>query len=331
MASAGPTHCTGTYDLDLGPFVEHLRSKGFYVPERSQSNYSQTFLALASTLTLNSIDDVAAAIGEESDDRRPMRYLITQGALPKLAKNAGYRVVGIASDYMATRGLDFADECVCQQYGMTGIEQATVALTPLAGLPFSRWSHYAHYQNVLASFQAIENFRATKEPIFLFAHILSPHPPFVFAPDGSSRTGPPSPYIFDDGSHYPGSKQNYVHGYHDQVQFVTQRLTTLIDSLLAASDPPPVIVIHGDHGPGSMLNWDSAEETNTRERMTIFAAYFFPDGPPLYPTISPINGARALATGYLGARLPFLPDKSQFSTWNRPYRFVLVPPMPPAD
>jgi hypothetical protein len=84
-------------------------------------------------------------------------------------------------------------------------------------------------------------------------------------------------------------------------------------------------VMHGDHGPGSMLRQNDAESTNMHERMSIFAAYAFPgDGPAPYPTITPINAARLLATRYLGADLPLLKDESYFATAKRPYDFFRV-------
>jgi hypothetical protein len=77
-----------------------------------------------------------------------------------------------------------------------------------------------------------------------------------------------------------------------------------------------------------MLSWEDADATNMGERMGIFAAYHFPDGPTLYPTITPVNGARALASQYLGVDLSFLPDRSFFSAWMRPYDFIPVPQQP---
>jgi hypothetical protein len=62
-----------------------------------------------------------------------------------------------------------------------------------------------------------------------------------------------------------------------------------------------------------------------RERMSIFAAYLFPDGPVVPDTITPVNGARLLATHYLGLNLPPLPDRTMFSTWNHPYQFIDIP------
>jgi hypothetical protein len=314
------------YDLDLGPFVAFLRSKGFYVPDRAHSNYSQTFLSLASTLNMNYLDDVAFAIGTSSRDRRPLAHLIRNNALMNIAHHAGYEVVAIGSDYMATSQLDRADVCVCQQHGLDEFEQAAIGGTPLAALPLGRWTHDAHREKVQESFAALRAPLAHGRRTFVFAHIISPHPPFLFGPDGSSREPGATMFGFQDGDHYRGPRSEYVSGYRDQVRFVTGRLTALVQQLLERPGPAPVIVLHGDHGPGSMLHWEDARATSMSERMSIFAAYYFPDdGPPLYATISPVNGVRALASRYLGVNVPFLPEKTSFSTWNQPYHFISVP------
>jgi hypothetical protein len=92
-----------------------------------------------------------------------------------------------------------------------------------------------------------------------------------------------------------------------------------------------VIIIHGDHGPGSMLQQNDPARTNLPERMNIFAAYLFPDGSnSLYPAMTPVNGARALANQYFGTDLPRLPDKSWFSTEKHPFDFTPVPLQPNA-
>ena len=99
------------YDMDLSPFVTFLESKGFYVADEAQSNYAQTYPSLASTLNMSYLDDVAAVM-RTSRDRRPLDYLIQKNALMQAARKAGYRVVGISSDYLATERWDDADS-VC--------------------------------------------------------------------------------------------------------------------------------------------------------------------------------------------------------------------------
>jgi len=314
------------YGLDLDPFVALLERHGFYIADRASSNYAQTYLSIASTLNLRYLDDVAAASGADSTDRGPLSELIRSNQLMAIAHANGYEVIAIGSDYEATLHIDAADVCVCRQYGLDPIEQAAIAATPLGALPLGRWTYGGHRRKVLDSFDALTNLRRSSKPRFVFAHIVAPHPPFVFWADGTARRPSRTMFGFADGDHYPGTKRDYVDGYREQAQFVTKRISAVIEEILSRSGPAPVIVLHGDHGPGSMLKWNDPNATNMSERMAIFSAYLFPGGDtPLYATISPVNGARALVSRYLHTELPLLPERSLFSTWLRPYDFIDVP------
>jgi hypothetical protein len=103
------------YGLNLDRFVEFLKNRGFFVAERAHSNYSQTYLSLASTLNMNYLDDLARVVGKDAEDRRPLEYLIRSNALMKFARDAGYEVIFIGSDYEATKRVDRADVCICEQ------------------------------------------------------------------------------------------------------------------------------------------------------------------------------------------------------------------------
>jgi hypothetical protein len=252
--------------------------------------------------------------------------LIRSNQLMALARARGYQVIAIGSDYSATQSIDVADVCRCEETGLDEIEQAMLAKTPLMALPFSTtWAFDAHRRKVLQAFAAIEDGAPSPRRKFVFAHILAPHPPFLFHPDGSARVPALPAFAFADGNDYREAAPDYVEGYREQVQFVVRRLRQTIETILRSPGPTPVIVMHGDHGPGSMLVWDDPGATNMHERMEIFAAYRFPDAKvALYPTMSPVNGARALASEYLDTPLPFLPEKTAFSTWTRPYDFIPV-------
>ena len=318
------------FGADLGGFESFLRSKGFYVADQARSNYAQTYLSLASLLNLNYLDPLVSAIGEDAQERAPLDYLIQQNALMRLAKQAGYEVTAIGSDYEATLDFPAADTCYCKRRWLDDYTQAVVEATPLAALS-GQWPYIAHRDKVLESLDLLGTPGSSPGPRFVFAHILLPHPPFMFAPDGLFR--PPGwMFTFADGGAFPGTRQDYVRGYHDQVLFAVRRMTALIDSILTRPGPTPVIVLHGDHGPGSMLDWEDATKTNMPERMSILAAYLFPEGGrQLYSTMTPVNGVRVLANEYLGVALPLLPDRSAFSTWNHPYRFVAVPAEDPSQ
>jgi hypothetical protein len=313
------------YDLDITAFLDFLTANGFQVPPAARSNYSQTFLSLASTLNLSYLDDLASVTGETTRDRRPLDHMIDQNALMKAAKAAGYRVFAVGSDYAATRAIDIADVCICEQRGLAELEHEALVSTPLAPFALARWTYDAHRTKVLETLDTVEGLALLPGKKFVFAHVLAPHPPFVFDADGHARQ-PRRPFNLRDGDHFQGTKAEYIQGYRDQTRYLVRRLTTFVEHLLGQPGPTPVIVMHADHGPGSKLQWTSVSGSDLQERMSIFAAYAFPGepAPQLDAAITPVNAARFLARRYLGVNVEQVHDISYFSTWDQPYRFIPV-------
>jgi hypothetical protein len=120
----------------------------------------------------------------------------------------------------------------------------------------------------------------------------------------------------NDGDDFKGTLDEYQAGYAKQVQFVNQKLAQAINTLLAKSPSPPVIIIQGDHGPGSHLDWDSSANTCLWERTSILNTYYLPGDARslLYPSISPVNSFRVVLNAYFGAVLPLLPDYTYFTS-----------------
>jgi hypothetical protein len=91
-----------------------------------------------------------------------------------------------------------------------------------------------------------------QKPKFKFAHIMSPHNPYVFDRHGGlwSTTSLKNLKIREDGSKYlaPGSQSNCY--YTEQYIFVTNKLKEFIDSVFKNGPPlDKVILILSDHGP----------------------------------------------------------------------------------
>jgi hypothetical protein len=313
------------FDLDLDAFVRALEMRGFTVPARGRSNYAQTYLSLGSALNLSYLDRVTDG-RTDSSDRRMLDYLIQHNALWKLARRAEYRVVAIGSDYAATKWMAGADECRCEQYGLHEVEATVINLTPLRALLPDRLTYDAHRRKIEATFRHARDVVPQAGPKLVFTHVLAPHPPFVFHADGRPRHNGSRLFNMSDGSQYRGSRDEYVAGYREQAYFVSRQVLALVDTIIARPGPPPVIVLHGDHGPGSTKDGAYVRGDSARERMAIFSAYRFPGepGPSLPSDVSPVNALRVMSNRYLGTALPALPDLSLASTWDRPYDFVLV-------
>jgi hypothetical protein len=161
-------------------------------------------------------------------------------------------------------------------------------------------------------FNNIDDIARMPQPTFAYLHLISPHPPFVFDPNGN----PTDPADFwNDQRLYPGNL--YKKGYVNQTQFLNKKMLQAVDTILAESDAPPIIIIQGDHGP-----WLQPKD----KRMWILAALYLPGhNDKLYLTITPINFFRLVFNSYFGGKYEVLEDVSYFSPVPKLYNFSEIP------
>jgi hypothetical protein len=155
---------------------------------------------------------------------------------------------------------------------------------------------------VLFVFEQLNSMPSVEGPKFVFAHIVSPHRPFVFAADGSTNIN-----------------RNKTAAYAEQVTYINTQILSLVDNLMTNSEIPPIIILQGDHG-GVALKVGSS-------RLKILNAYHLPQGgnEHLYPNISPVNSFRVIFNTYFNGNLPLLEDFGFYSTDNAPFDLIFVP------
>lgn len=317
------------YGVDNAGFIGALRERGFYVAEKSSSNYIQTVLSLASSLNFSYLSNLSV----DSADRLALLPLIWDSTARRGLQELGYQFVSVNSGYSFT---SIANADVYFSPTATGLfntyeemvlmSTSAVVLVDSGLLPLYRTGYAAHRRFVVSAFEFLHETPALPGPTFTFFHIVSPHPPFVLDRDGNPV---PAGAPFEggrDGSYFPGSTVEYIAGYKEKLLYTNQQLLRAIDAILAASDSAPIIILQADHGPGAWLQWDSIEETCLLERTSIFNAYYLPAGGAenLYPDITPVNTFRVIFNAYFGTDLPLLADEIYFSSWDRPYDFVNV-------
>jgi hypothetical protein len=310
-------------------FLDYLANRGFYVAQHSHSNYAQTYFSLASSLNLNYLDPIQATMGTQSRDRAPLRYLIENNAVVRSLKAMGYKYVFLSSDYHATETSPLADRCYCDNLNLREFEQAMLARTAIGfWVPRpDRTKYDEHRDKILNTFYYLQHLPELDAPKFVFAHFIAPHPPFVLDQNGNKLT-PDKPFGFEDGTHFLGTHKEYIEGYRAQLVYTNRQIQKSIDRILARSKVPPIIILQGDHGPGSRLDWNRVQRTDMWERMSIFNAYYFPNAgsAELYDTITPVNTFRILFNHYFAAGYEILEDRSYFALWTRPYDFVEYTP-----
>ena len=300
------------YRLDNTPFLDQLEQMGFYVARCAQSNYDQTELSLASSLNYDYLDKLGGQYRPGNTRRAGLPELIQHSAVRAALKSLGYKVVAFDTGFDATRLTD-ADVYLAPRVSseINDFEETFVRTTAarlftegVASLnlpPDWEARDQAHRERILFELEQLKQIPGLPGPKFVFAHIITPHWPYIFGPNGEPVHERPESTT----------------GYRDQVMFINQQILPILDQILAQSKTPPIIIIQGDHG---------AVLQDPHRRMSILNVYHLPDGgeSQLYESISPVNTFRVILNHYFGTQLPLQEDVSYYSSYEQPYDYKVI-------
>jgi len=317
------------FDYDNSEFLNYLKETGFYIANESHSNYCQTLHSVISSLNLNYTDNIGVSVDPYDDDRIAFaERLWNNKVIDALADQLGYSSVSFASGYSLLE-LGRFDAYIAQGISLNEYHHTLIRTTPIY-LLFEKLRHQykAHRERIVFALDKIPNITEVNSPMFVYAHIIAPHPPFVFK-DNEKLNIPERYYCLKDGSYFyeiGGTIDEYLEGYVNNLISINRMVKTTIDKLLATAKRPFIIILQGDHGPGSGFNFESLEDSNIRERYSILNAYYFYDQNygSLYPQITPVNTFRVILNQYFGTSLNLLADRCYYSTWNQPFKFIEI-------
>ncbi|TKJ28064.1 MAG: hypothetical protein CEE40_12555 [Chloroflexi bacterium B3_Chlor] len=325
------------YEYDNSEFLDHLASQGFYVADRSRANYCQTTLSLASSLNLKYLDDVAEQVGTDYRRRGPLSDAIRDSTVFRFLKQRGYTIVAFASGYFATE-VTSAHVYMAARWTPGEFEADLIDMTPFPfvgrAVGVGDWHdvldrYGLKRERILYTFDHLADATELEGPVFVFAHIVAPHPPFVLGRDGEA-VDPGYGFTFNDGIHVIKegrlTRDEYLRGYVDQLIYTNRRLLSTLDEILSRSAEPPIIILQSDHGPGSRFDRHDPYNTDLKERLSILNAYYLPGkgSTELYAGITPVNTFRLILDLYFATDCGLLEDDSYFSTWSHPYAFIDV-------
>jgi len=335
------------YGIDNQEFLAALREQGFYVADQARSNYSQTLASVASSLNMTYLDDLAARMGALSTDRAPLIELIQHSAVRQTLEDLGYQTVAFETGHLPTELRD-ADVYYSPPYSeldltpsstgalpiseFEGLLAGTTALRPLLddlerrqdlSVQILSFPYQKHRMRVIYTLQTVPIAARLDGPQFVFAHVVCPHPPFIFNQLGEDFI-PSGAFTMQDGGCC--TRDKYLQGYAGQLPSVNALVLEMVKEILAESDTEPVIIVQGDHGPAAYLDSAQPMNSNMRERLSILSAYHLPGGAEslLYPSITPVNTFGIVFEAVLGQAATRLPDESYFAPGRMPYDFHLV-------
>ena len=269
------------------------------------------------------IDELSGYFSPEQTKRVGMPGLIKRSITRRMLESLGYKTVAFETGYNWTQvedaevyltpksskvsllditgGLNSFESLLIKTSAMLIIVDGATALPRFLQLDMN-YPHQIHRERILFTLDQLGKLPSMPGPKFIFAHIVSPHKPFVFGPAGEVVQ----------------QEKDDISGYRDQVAYLNTRLVPLLRKIISNSSTPPIIILQGDHG---------GLETSEQERMAILNAYYLPeDGSRLlYDNISPINTFRLVFNHYFGTDYDLLEDTSYFSSYQYPYQYTVIP------
>lgn len=319
------------FDFDNEPFLEDLRERGFSISPEAVSNYSTTALSVASVLNMDYMQNLIDGNVEDSSNWWLSRRLINENRLGRFLKAHGYTTYSVATQYDNISWP--SDNHVSRWWFLNDFEWNLLGRTPIQALSRMAGKSVLHEHHRARTRFALDWAGEAAElpgPKFVFVQVVTPHPPFIFGPEGEA-VNPPWPYSWAEGLAFnwmqPGAtKRDYIDGFRGQVQYINQRLIETIDRIQARSKQPPVIVVMSDHGPASGEWKSDLARPEIIERFGILSALSLPrvDPDAVPANLSAVNTFRLILNQYFDANLDFLESKNYYTIESRPYQYIPI-------
>jgi hypothetical protein len=304
---------------------EWLSDQGFQVYPGARANYRATDFSLASMLSMRMLDEYSVTPGRGSGDRTYARSRLERPDVAAFLRDNGYTYYQLGSWYGPTQTNELADVTLTWNEDTefeSVLRESTIlpAVDRFLGRSEGEGDEYRDDARAAIHFQFRQLQRLPSIPgrKFVFAHILLPHPPYVFDANGdmvvkATAETVPEPDLF-----------------REQLAYTDSQVRATVEELLAGpDDQDPIVVVMGDEGPFLCRNVDCVDDSARRLgiRFGALGAYYLPEQPAGFfsDDHSHVNTFRGILSAYFGADLPPLPDRSyDWPDNDRIYDFVDV-------
>lgn len=292
------------------PIGAFLEERGFYVARESHSNYLKTGPSLASTFAMEYLTPLAEDPRVEDGNWHPIFAMLDDHRVGRFLRARGYEHHQYGSWWVGTYRSSAAD--VNRPHGFS--EFAMIYLRGTMLLPIFHllpdtpvtmrldWDN-AQCQRVARQIEEIRGIAERDWPVYVFAHILVPHGPYVFAPDGR---------CLDE---LEARERGAEHGYIDQIAYADAIIRDVVQALQAEGRKSPVIIIQADEGPfperDGRVPWHEASGEELRIKTGILNAIYLPSGDysRFRQDMTAVNTYRVVFNTVFGTEFPMLPDR----------------------
>ena len=278
---------TDVFGIDRADFGREIASRGVTIASGSRSNYATTSQTLAALFQMRPLTEVNLLAPLFAGTDPPpedllVRKAIDEGAALEIFRSRGYETVAISAGYehVAIRRVDRRiDSGELNEFELAMLRRSILQPLLEAFVPdLASAQHRSRIDNVFSA-TVSELGRPSERPRFVFAHVPSPHAPWVHHADGTPRTASDWNSLTAETPVSTGlPTAQLASAYAGQALWVSNRLLALIDDLSFDGDRPRVVIFFSDHG-----TWIGAHDGDIRRRFYTFFAARFPSGESPFP------------------------------------------------
>ncbi len=312
--------------FDNSNFADELRKRGFYVFNDIYSNYSKTAMSISSMLNMNYIEDTGYKNHWDAINNAYIFKLARAYGLETIYFNHStyFRLVKPVNTkliHTLSAGVYYENELI-KTYNDSLIYMACHSFI---------WDKIKIGKEAdLKPFQVLkQDVVSDKSRKFVFAHIMMPHPPYLYDEYGNKRTDFSEMRDKQENSKVIINKENLI----SYLKYANKEVLNFIDYAIEHSDKPPVILISGDHGirANEYENWGKHIDETLSDKFSMyltfdtFAAYYNPydNKEEIKKAKSIVNLYRLFSNEMFNTKYDIIPDKHTilFCTMDCTYNF----------
>ena len=310
----GKTSLKTISGYDNQNFIDNLEKQGFFIQEKSYVNYQHTFLSIPSILNMKYLNDIAGDLNATNNQAIPYE-IGSNNEVMNFIKSQGYITVSFDSGWGFTRDMKSADLKLCGDNKIFNSEfMITLVKNSMLNPIYVKVFETNKAEATLCIFDELTKIKEKiDQPIFVFAHIFSPHPPYIFGANGEIRD------LENIDPHLETSSNLDKEAFVNQLVFINKKITEVVNQLLD-SENQPVIIIQSDHGTaflfeGNGNNWVNPTNEMIKERTDSINFIFLPKNTTniFSESITPVNTFPILFNHYFGTDFKILEDKIYFA------------------
>ena len=296
---AHPDTMKDWYDYDNSEFFNSLEDKGFFIASGSETRKMTTPLIIAQILNMEYLDyqPWSEATYQKIGDNQVANFLKAQGYQHIVFGNdiARFTWEKYVKDNVDLYVVYYGYDSSSMMTEFVHILWNTTMLRPFYFYITGSTYEHSYRGQTLYMLEKLKALPELEGPKFVVAHIICPHVPYVFGPNGEHI----------DAANWVNhaDKQFYL----GQYMFISVEIEKVIDVLLDESEIPPIIILQSDHGPRP---YHPGIVIGDNEWKKILNAMYLPgmDTEMLDDDISPVNTFRLIFSHYFGADYPLLED-----------------------